>query len=250
MAEAAYNLCGGNMRDMIRVCTGSFDSIRDSMSHFACQAAQAAVYASIRTTAVSEHVRGKDLQCGVSEHLLVMFRSKGSTSDRCMRAVQYIDSHYVLNYLVQRMDMSVFAASYELGIEIGDRTMQGLYLDKIIHKWWSLQKRHPEYKIVGFDSILCFTGRTSERLGAEGVYWIPRVPNCSSIDAATVSNGVLHVFQFGNKQRFDEEAFIRNLLYPILHLSRECAEAPCRAAGFARWTRYKPQLDALAFIKC
>jgi hypothetical protein len=211
----AYNLCGGNIRDIIRACTGSFDMIRQDLTARASRVFEENVITKI---AFKNHVRGQDLQGGVSDRLLTMFRDKSCVIDEQMLAIQYIDSEYILNYLVQRLGMSVFMDGFRQSIDVRDRTMQGLYYyEKVVQSWWITNSA----QIAGVDRVVRSTESGAEsvcQLDAAGVYWIPSIPNFGDIDAAVVCNGTLHAFQYTIRRtrKFDGDKFVLNFLHPIL----------------------------------
>jgi hypothetical protein len=128
-----------------------------------------------------------------------------------------VDSEFVLSQLVKRANLSALKSVYDMSLELGDRTTQGMFYERLIHHWF--QSSVPEstvpedgYQYLGITAVVWSTGTGDEgltELDSQGKYWIPSIPNFANIDAAVVRDGTLHAFQYTvrDKHDFTEETF-------------------------------------------
>ena len=104
-----------------------------------------------------------------------MFRNTSEgTNNKQMHAIQIVDSSHILQILRLQIRMATLVKGYRLLKDTGNCTLQGIYFEMVIHKWF--EERKPD-----FIKDFCWSqGNTVEGVGqliSPNVYWVPSVCN-------------------------------------------------------------------------
>ncbi len=209
-AKRAYELCGGSMRNILRVCRSDKEYaivkkyIDSLMSRLTVKHKKRAVVVARWWTETSEQLLSFDRVC-------TMFRQ-----EKANFALQLVDSKYILHELRRKIAWSRWFDGYRWASSVLDGTLEGLYFEKCIHKWFDEEKPTP------IKDVCWSTGTTIDGLRqfrASNEYWIPSVSNFPNIDSAVVVNDKLYALQItctkSKKQKFDAKHFLDNVVYTV-----------------------------------
>ncbi len=204
-AKYAYELCGGSIRNLLRVCQSDeqYAIVKKDTDRLLSRHSKEEVNVALTSTERSENEKSFD-------RVRTMFRQEKEDD-----ALQIVDSMYILHELRRRIALSVWFDGYRLSLSVLDGTLQGLYFEKCIHKWFDEQKPKP---II---HVRWSTGTTFDGLSqfqAPNEYWIPSVSNFPNIDSAVVVNDQLHALQItctkSKNRKFDAKNFLDTFVHP------------------------------------
>ena len=106
-ANEIYSVCGGNVREMAECCKGDLDGVRNNLSIAVTELGAGEIQLFVQSTLRVDKSR---------DRLRTMFRSRKLEigAVKAMRAVQYVDSDYVLNQLIFKLDVETVYNFYIL----------------------------------------------------------------------------------------------------------------------------------------
>jgi hypothetical protein len=202
-AKEAYYVCGGNFREMLKVCrNGTADTkevLKERISRLPSQ--------TVKLFSDSSLIDLPDMLRTMFE--LRDFSDYTGVWTRRMSCYQICDSQFVLDELRKKAMISLPQLFELYKVEerpSGNKAVMGVMLERIVHCWIDENKPLPVSKVllaVGTKS------KAVERLNEPNMYWYPDIPNFPNIDSALVHNGTLYVFQITIMDRhgFNETTF-------------------------------------------
>ena len=198
-AKSLYNLCGGSVREMVRA-VADFGQVQSDFDTLLVRLSDQQVAIAVQSTERNDNEKSYD-------RIRTMFEVEGQQTP-----VQRVDSIYVLNKLCQKVAIKEWFSAYQLGVSIGDGTLQGVTFERCIHVWFFQTKPPPI-------AAVCWSQGTStagiSQLNSANVYRIPSTTNFSNIDSAVVIGSQLYALQITcqKKQKvFDGKTFMENFV--------------------------------------
>ena len=211
-AKEAYWLCGGSIRNQIEAFNDDIEEAKKRLI--------AVIHALTKDVLVNIlHSSKSTNEESIPNGLRTMFRrDNDSRSDKLMIALQIVDSQYILEILIDKLDMDKFLSSYNEANVLNVSAIQGYYFEFIIHKYFTGKKCR--------GISVCFAAGSSiiedvKMFKETNMYWIPGIKNFPVIDSAVVIDNVLHAFQMTvslNHKKFDKAKFKKTLLVPVMKM--------------------------------
>jgi hypothetical protein len=212
LVEEAYTLCGGKVREIIKVCEGEREELQLSLDGACDELNSSSITLAIQSTE-------RNLADNIPDRLRTMFRNPTITNTKLMRVFQVVDSSYVLNRLCEKLDMEPFFKAYKLSQNVKVESAQGLYFEKIVHQWFLKDSKRADSNSP-IQEVCFSTGKTDEgvcQLSKPNMYWVPSVSNFENIDSALVLNNTLFAFQvtIQHSHKFKQTTFQSSFVKPV-----------------------------------
>jgi hypothetical protein len=200
--KKVYWLCGGSIRNMLKACNSSY-SFTATQEHL-----EAIVDNLGRNTievAVTFTVRRGD----PSDSIRSMFRNING-HNTIMRAIQIVDSAFLLGLLSDSLDIGQLHAAMQLAKSMADKGVQGVYFEHCCHRCFKalITSTSPGVHFW-LKAVVQKDIKDMEKFN-DNTYWLPpSKQNYPDIDAAFVHGGILYALQYtvGQKHSFDFERF-------------------------------------------
>lgn len=189
-AEQAYEICGGNIREMLVACASpdvSKQALDGLLDRISLKSMELATTSTLR-----------DASPGSSDRLRTMFErrleSSGDAWKEIMLAYQVVDSPYLLDRLCDIVGAGPFLEAYQLSLSRGLGSSQGVFFEYLFHeRVRNIMKQLDSVKNVCWSEG---TGADGLRmLNATNLYWKPSISNFKAVDAALIDKGTLYAFQ-------------------------------------------------------
>jgi hypothetical protein len=215
----AYWLCGGSIRNMLKACESSFnfakvesylENIVDSLG---IEAIECAVTSTVRRANSPDSIRS-------------MFRNTNG-SDDIMRAIQIVDSRFILGKLSESLSIGRLHRAMRLAKSMEDKAVQGIYFEHCCHRCFKELIVTPGNHFW-LKSVVKKDIKELEKL-IDNIYWLPINRNFPDIDAAFVRNGTLYALQYtvGQKHSFDLERFWDNFASFVINKRPNAFSSVC-----------------------
>jgi hypothetical protein len=202
----AYELCGGNIREIALAMTGPEGENR--VKRILDQAIELTLQKEVKLVLTST-----TRSANTGDRVRTMFRGPGNDDD-FMMAIQIVDSSHVLSCLRRKLGLGAFVESYRFARSLNHPDLQDLHFKEAIHQF---------FQNISFETIqFCrSTGTAAEgvaQLQSPNVYWVPSMVNFSNIDSAIVYDGTLHVLKMTVKadHDFNLKTFFADFVTPVM----------------------------------
>jgi hypothetical protein len=190
IAEQAYEICGGSIREMLKACDSpsiSKQALDGLLDRISLESMKLAATSTLR-----------DANPGSSDRLRTMFErrleSSGDAWRGIMLAYQVVDSPYLLDRLCDMVGAGPFLEAFQLSLSRGLTSSRGVFFKYLVHERIRKIMNH----IHSIHDVCWSEGSRADglrMLNETNLYWKPSISNFKAVDAALIDKGTLYVFQ-------------------------------------------------------